>query len=401
MKVRLPGGETAYALPELPVHQIAPEDHLRRVLGEWVVEVAHSGNLVVLRTPPGSAHVVGSALDRSGARGGRRHGGRGRHGARRRRRGRSAARPWRSACATSRASRARAQDHIEWEGRGLNMSDRVVLAYSGGLDTSVAVRWLIEHEGVEVVAVAVDVGQAADKGGEDWDAIRERALAAGAVEAVVIDARHEMAEHFCVPALAGERPLRGQVPAGLRAVAPGHRAPPGGRGPPARRDRRRARLHGQGQRPGALRGRRARAGARPRDLRAGAGVGADPRGLHRAGGQVGDPHHGDQGEAVLDRRQPVGQGDRVRRDRGPVGAAARRRVHADPGHRDRRRSRWSSASSRACRYRSTARRSRRTRSSPSSARWPGAAASAASTWSRTAGSGSRAGRSTSARPPCR
>jgi transcriptional regulator of arginine metabolism len=66
VKVRLPGGETAYALPELPVHQIAPEDHLRRVLGEWVVEVASSGNLVVLRTPPGSAHVVGSALDRSG-----------------------------------------------------------------------------------------------------------------------------------------------------------------------------------------------------------------------------------------------------------------------------------------------------------------------------------------------
>jgi transcriptional regulator of arginine metabolism len=66
VKVRLPGGETAYALPELPTQQIAPEDHLRRVLGEWVVEVAHSGNLVVLRTPPGSAHVVGSALDRSG-----------------------------------------------------------------------------------------------------------------------------------------------------------------------------------------------------------------------------------------------------------------------------------------------------------------------------------------------
>ena len=66
VKVRLPGGETACALPELPVHQIAPEDHLRRVLGEWVVEVAHSANIVVLRTPPGSAHVVGSALDRSG-----------------------------------------------------------------------------------------------------------------------------------------------------------------------------------------------------------------------------------------------------------------------------------------------------------------------------------------------
>ncbi len=66
VKVRLPGGDTAYALPELPVQQIAPSDHLRRVLGEWVVELASSENLVVLRTPPGCAHVVGSALDRSG-----------------------------------------------------------------------------------------------------------------------------------------------------------------------------------------------------------------------------------------------------------------------------------------------------------------------------------------------
>ena len=66
VKVRLPGGETAYALPELPSQQVAPEDHLRRVLGEWVVEADYSGNLIVLRTPPGSAHVVGSALDRSG-----------------------------------------------------------------------------------------------------------------------------------------------------------------------------------------------------------------------------------------------------------------------------------------------------------------------------------------------
>ena len=66
VKVRLPGGDTAYALPDLPSQQVAPEDHLRRVLGEWVVELDWSGNLIVLRTPPGSAHVVGSALDRSG-----------------------------------------------------------------------------------------------------------------------------------------------------------------------------------------------------------------------------------------------------------------------------------------------------------------------------------------------
>ena len=65
VKVRVSGGDTVYAIPELPKDQPAPEDHLRRVLGEWVGEIAHSGNLVVLRTPPGSAHVVGSALDRA------------------------------------------------------------------------------------------------------------------------------------------------------------------------------------------------------------------------------------------------------------------------------------------------------------------------------------------------
>ncbi len=65
LKVRLPGGDTAYAVPELPRDQVAPVDHLRKVLGEWVVEVASSQNLVVLRTPPGSAHVVASAIDRA------------------------------------------------------------------------------------------------------------------------------------------------------------------------------------------------------------------------------------------------------------------------------------------------------------------------------------------------
>jgi len=66
VKVRVPGGETVYAIPEVTKDRFAPEDHLRRVLGDWVVEVAHSANLVVVRTPPGSAHVVASALDRSG-----------------------------------------------------------------------------------------------------------------------------------------------------------------------------------------------------------------------------------------------------------------------------------------------------------------------------------------------
>jgi argininosuccinate synthase len=77
------------------------------------------------------------------------------------------------------------------------VTDRVVLAYSGGLDTSVAIPYLAEKTGAEVIAVVVDVGQ----GGEDLEAIRKRALACGAVEAEVVDAREEFAADYCLPAL--------------------------------------------------------------------------------------------------------------------------------------------------------------------------------------------------------
>ncbi|MDA0371522.1 MAG: arginine repressor [Actinomycetota bacterium] len=69
VKVRVPGGESVYAIPEFAPARIAPEDQLRRVLGEWVAEVRHSGSMVVVRTPPGCAHVVASALDRSALEG--------------------------------------------------------------------------------------------------------------------------------------------------------------------------------------------------------------------------------------------------------------------------------------------------------------------------------------------
>jgi transcriptional regulator of arginine metabolism len=65
IKVRVPSGNTVYAIPEFAPDRLAPVDHLRRVMGEWVADVACSGNIVVLRTPPGCAHVVASALDRS------------------------------------------------------------------------------------------------------------------------------------------------------------------------------------------------------------------------------------------------------------------------------------------------------------------------------------------------
>ena len=87
------------------------------------------------------------------------------------------------------------------------MSKRVVLAYSGGLDTSVAVRWMIEQWGVEVVTVACDVGQ-----GGDFDAVCERARAAGAVETVVADVRAEFADDFVGPALRANALYEGRYP---------------------------------------------------------------------------------------------------------------------------------------------------------------------------------------------
>src|SRR3954467_14648702 len=86
---------------------------------------------------------------------------------------------------------------------------RVVLAYSGGLDTSIAVRWMREEWGVEVVACAVDVGQLT--AGEEAT-IRERAHAAGAIEVEVIDAREHFARDFLVPALQANALYEGKYP---------------------------------------------------------------------------------------------------------------------------------------------------------------------------------------------
>ncbi len=89
------------------------------------------------------------------------------------------------------------------------MAKRVVLAYSGGLDTSIAVRWMREHWGVEVVCCAVDVGQMREG---EADVVRQRAHAAGAVEVEVIDARDEFAREFLVPALRANALYEGKYP---------------------------------------------------------------------------------------------------------------------------------------------------------------------------------------------
>ncbi|OBA68378.1 argininosuccinate synthase [Nocardia sp. 852002-20019_SCH5090214] len=88
------------------------------------------------------------------------------------------------------------------------MADRVVLAYSGGLDTSVAISWIGKETGAEVVAVAIDLGQ----GGEDMNVVRRRALDCGAVEAIVVDARDEFADEYCLPTVQANALYMGRYP---------------------------------------------------------------------------------------------------------------------------------------------------------------------------------------------
>jgi len=85
--------------------------------------------------------------------------------------------------------------------------ERIVLAYSGGLDTSVAVKWLADRYEAEIVTVTIDLGQ-----GKELDDVRERALAVGAVRAHVVDAREEFARDYIVPALQAGAIYEGRYP---------------------------------------------------------------------------------------------------------------------------------------------------------------------------------------------
>src|SRR3989449_2498066 len=87
------------------------------------------------------------------------------------------------------------------------MAQKIVVAYSGGLDTTVAVRWLTETRGFDVIAVTVDLGSQ-----PKLETIRERALAGGAVRAYVLDARQPFIERFCWPALKAGALYQGQYP---------------------------------------------------------------------------------------------------------------------------------------------------------------------------------------------
>ncbi|MBV9100646.1 MAG: argininosuccinate synthase [Candidatus Dormibacteraeota bacterium] len=95
------------------------------------------------------------------------------------------------------------------------MSERCVLAYSGGLDTSVAIRWLQEQLGYEVVTLTADLGEA-----KDVDAVAARALRTGAVSAHVVDAKRIFIEHFCFPTLAAGALYEGVYPLATALARP-------------------------------------------------------------------------------------------------------------------------------------------------------------------------------------
>ena len=205
-----------------------------------------------------------------------------------------------------------------------------MLAYSGGLDTSVAVRWLIEK-----MARGDRRGRrrrpGRRRGREHWEAIRERALGGRGRRGRGRRRASEMAEDFCVPAVQANARYEGKYPlvsALSRPVIVRHLV---ARGPAARRRHRGPRLHRQGQRPGALRGRHP--GPRPRPRRPGPGPGLGPvaGGLRRVRGRSGRSRSTVTTEKLYSIDENLwGRAIECGAIEDPWAAAARRRLRADP-----------------------------------------------------------------------
>ena len=210
--------------------------------------------------------------------------------------------------------------------------DRVVLAYSGGLDTSVCIKWLQDEKNLDVIALVGDVGQEHD----GLEQVKQKALRTGAIECIVADMREEFAEYYLTCAIAANALYENKYPLlsalsrpliskhlvdiaheyGAKYVAHGCT----GKGndqvrfeasivaldPDARHHRPRARMG-------------------PEVPPAGNGLGARAR--------RGGAHH--QRTPVLHRRQPVGTRHRVRRAGKPLERAARRHLHHDGRSPDR------------------------------------------------------------------
>ena len=178
-------------------------------------------------------------------------------------------------------------------------NDRIVLAYSGGLDTTVAVPWLKEKYGADIVTLTIDLGMV------DLGTVRQRALSIGAVEAVIVDGRQTLVDEFLFPSLQAGTVYEEQYPLATALGRPliarylVEAAREYGalcRGP---------RVHRQGQRPSAPRGGRDGARPEPEGHRAHPRLGHEPRRRNRvrAGAQPADKH---PGQPLLHRRKSVG-----------------------------------------------------------------------------------------------
>ena len=264
--------------------------------------------------------------------------------------------------------------------------NRVLLLYSGGLDTSVMLKWIQDEYDAEVVALTINLGQP----GEDYDVVQGKALQIGAVAAEVVDAREEFAAEYVVPAIKANAHLRARLSAVHRARPAADRQARGRLRAQARLRHDRPRLHGQGQRPGPHRGDGGHARPRAEGHRARARLADGPRGGDRVRAQARDPDQGRRrAHAVLDRRQPLGAQLGGPLDRAPRPRARRRRLparHAPGGGARRAADRPHRL--RARRARGARRRAARASSSCSSASPSSASATASgsSTTSRTASS---------------
>ncbi len=202
--------------------------------------------------------------------------------------------------------------------------DKVVLAYSGGLDTSVAVKWINETYNMDVIAYTCDLGQ-----GQDIEAIRQKALQ---------DRRDRSGRRGCaqpvrrllrLPVAGGRRPLRGEISAGDGPGPSLDRAAHGPRRAGAWRRGRRSRLHRQGERPGPVRRHVPDARPRPEDHRAGPRMEVDADPGARVRRQARHRGRGDQEVDLQHRPEPLGPLDRGRHPRRSLGRAAARDLPVD------------------------------------------------------------------------
>ena len=217
---------------------------------------------------------------------------------------------------------------------------KVVLAYSGGLDTSIILKWLQETYGCEVVTFTADLGQ-----GEELEPARRKAEMLGIKKENIFieDLREEFVRDYVFPMFRANAALRGRLPARHLDRAAADRQEADRDRPADRRRRRLPRRHRQGQRPGALRAHLLRAGAVHQDHRALARVGLqEPRAADRIRREAPDP--GRQGQArrgaLLGRRQPSalllrrqGAGGSRRSSRRPMSTSARSRRWRRPTRR--------------------------------------------------------------------